>query len=69
MRTTPLLLSTVCLSLLLAGCGAAETATTAKLQAEQAEQAQKQMEQLKQQIDQTNAQSTKRLEEATENAQ
>jgi|UPI000772FD9C cell division protein FtsB len=53
----------------LSGCGAGETAATASLQAEQAKQAQQQMEQLKQQIDQANAASTQRLQQAIDQAQ
>ena len=62
-------LCTFALLLALGGCGAGETAATATLQAEQAKQAQQQMEQLKQQIDQANAVSTQRLEEAIDQAQ
>ena len=59
----------VALLLNLGACGAGETAATASLQAQQAKQAQQQMEQLKQQIDQANAASNQRLQEALKQTQ
>lgn len=68
MRTVVLSLLILPSLLALSACGAGETAVTAKLQADNAQRAQQQMEQLKQQIDASNAQANKRLQEQEQNS-